>query len=192
MPKPQSKKTKARIEIQSLINKGYSANKIQIALKEKGLGVRRKRLLSEIRLIKTGKTGHKKDMIKYIPRKYRRKTVPVPVVRRNIIPLYRVSYIIQDVPVHSRPFQRNYIGFRLTAFHINRTVLDNNSTSLKNKLLKFASRYLGYNILDWEYYDVYIGIEYPTQISANIHLSGTFDCKVEKNGYEIHVESGRI
>ena len=54
-PKIISKKTKQYKMIKSLIDKGYSSNKIQNELRVYGLGLRRKTLLSEIRSIK-GKT----------------------------------------------------------------------------------------------------------------------------------------
>lgn len=53
------------------IKKGYSANKIQRELKNKGIGIRRKVLLKQIREIKM--KSPKVNPEKYIPRKYRRR-----------------------------------------------------------------------------------------------------------------------
>jgi hypothetical protein len=53
------------------IKKGYSANKIQRELKNKGIGIRRKVLLRQIREIKM--KSPKVNPEKYIPRKYRRR-----------------------------------------------------------------------------------------------------------------------
>jgi hypothetical protein len=53
------------------INKGYSANKIQRELKNKGIGIRRQVLLRQIREIKI--KSPKVNPEKYTPRKYRRK-----------------------------------------------------------------------------------------------------------------------
>lgn len=52
------------------IKKGYSANKIQIELKSKGIGIRRKVLLRQIREMKM--KSPKVNSEKYTPRKYRK------------------------------------------------------------------------------------------------------------------------
>jgi len=53
------------------IKKGYSANKIQRELKNKGIGIRRKVLLRQIREIKM--KSPKVNPEKYTPKKYRRR-----------------------------------------------------------------------------------------------------------------------
>jgi len=53
------------------IRRGYSANKIQRRMKDRGLGVRRKTLLKIVREMKL--KPKKADVKKYIPRKYRKK-----------------------------------------------------------------------------------------------------------------------
>ena len=52
-------------------SKGYSANKIQKKMKEKGLGIQRKKLLKIVREMKM--RPKKADAEKYTPKKYRKK-----------------------------------------------------------------------------------------------------------------------
>ena len=54
--------------IRSYIKKGYSANQIQVNLKNRHMGIRRKVLLAEVRKIK-GQPS-KAETGKYIPKKY--------------------------------------------------------------------------------------------------------------------------
>ena len=66
MPKPISKRQiKA---IRSYVKKGYSANQIQVKLKNQNMGIRRKVLLAEVRKVKGQKL--KAGTAKYIPKKY--------------------------------------------------------------------------------------------------------------------------
>jgi hypothetical protein len=66
LPKPISKRQiKA---IRSYVKKGYSANQIQVKLKNQHMGIRRKVLLAEVRKVKGQKL--KAGTVKYIPKKY--------------------------------------------------------------------------------------------------------------------------
>jgi hypothetical protein len=66
LPRPISKRQiKA---IRSYVKKGYSANQIQVKLKNQHIGIRRKVLLTKIRIIKHQKP--KAETVKYIPKKY--------------------------------------------------------------------------------------------------------------------------
>ena len=192
MPRPKTRKTKSLISIRNYIKRGLTANEIQRRLKKRKLGMRRKRILQEIRLIKKQKLTPEKAQ-KYIPKKYRKeKPIFPPPPKMEII--FRLSQIISDVPVHSKPFARNYLGFRLQAYHINKNVLSSKRIELKNMLLKLTSDYLGYDILDWEGYDVYIGVETPTAImTANRKMiNNRWIFKVEKQGIEKYSKSGYL
>ena len=56
--------------IRDYIKKGYSANQIQVNLKNRHMGIRRKVLLAEVRRVK-GQPS-KAETVKYIPKKYLR------------------------------------------------------------------------------------------------------------------------
>lgn len=68
MPKYITKQQKEAI--QGYAKKGYSANQIQVKLRERNMGLRRKILLTEVRRIKGQKP--KAETVKYIPKKYRK------------------------------------------------------------------------------------------------------------------------
>lgn len=191
MPQRKARRTLALEKIEQYYKKGYSANKIQKSLQKENLGMRRKSILAEIRLIKKQRLEPAKAQ-KHIPKKYRTTLVSKRISRPETV--YRVSFIIQDVPVHSKPFRRNYLGFRLTAFHVNPNVLINNERALKNTLIKLSSEYLGYDILDWENYTVYIGSESPVQINIPDvrYFNGKWVFRVEKEGRELYERSGYI
>jgi hypothetical protein len=56
--------------IRGYVKKGYSANQIQVSLKNRQLGIRRKVLLAEVRRVKG--QPPKAEAVKYIPKKYAR------------------------------------------------------------------------------------------------------------------------
>ena len=62
--------------IREYVEKGYRANRIQRELQHRGLGMRRKDLLAQIRGVKGVKK--KPESYKYTPRKYRRILIPRP------------------------------------------------------------------------------------------------------------------
>ena len=53
------------------VSRGYSANKIQKRMKDRGLGIRRKKLLKIVREMRL--RAKKAKVTKYIPKKYRKK-----------------------------------------------------------------------------------------------------------------------
>ena len=66
MPKHITKRQ--REAIRGYVSEGYSANRIQIKLREQHMGIRRKSLLTQIRKVKGQKP--KAETVKYIPKKY--------------------------------------------------------------------------------------------------------------------------
>ena len=196
MPRKLTKRTASFRQVEDLVKKGYSANKIQKELQNQKLGFRRQKLLLEIRLIKNLEhtlTIEKRQEMrqKYTPIKYRKEFGGGQYPKKEN-KLYRMSFIIQDVPVHSTPFRRNYLGFRLNVFHINPEYLKYHSRNFKDILLRETSNYLGYDICDWENFDCYIGTESPTQINANLTLSGKWVFSVERDGKELYSKNGNI
>jgi len=83
---------KTRWAIKAYVTQGYSANKIQKQLKKQGLGIQRKKLLSEVRKLKNQKP--KANPQKYTPKKYRRRVTPKarkPVYSGKHIAVYRYA-----------------------------------------------------------------------------------------------------
>jgi len=63
---------KVRVKVLSwYVSRGYSANKIQKRMKDRGLGIRRKKLLKIVREMRL--RAKKAKVTKYIPKKYRKK-----------------------------------------------------------------------------------------------------------------------
>jgi len=95
MPKTKRKakgmSPKTKQAIKAYVKQGYSANMIQKKLKSRGLGIRRKNLLSEVRKVKG--TKPKALPQKYIPKKYRRVTPRArrPVYSGKHIAVYRYA-----------------------------------------------------------------------------------------------------
>ena len=191
MPYPKTKRMIKTERIRELVKLGYSSTKIQKTLSSEKLGVRRKVLLTEIRNIKQQKEPTQTKRLRSIPKKFRGAgfgVSPVPTKEDNQI--YRYAVIINDVPVHSKPLKRNYLGFRLLGYYKDKKKLNSAIPRLKDLCLANASQYLGYNILDWSGFELYYGKEYPVQIithNANM-LDGRWTFKVEKEGREIGSE----
>lgn len=181
------RKRETRKALESYIKKGYSANKIQKLLQKRKLGIRRKVLLSEIRSIKKIQIKPEKR-IKHIPKKYKKKIFAPPV--RELVELYRVSYIIPSIPVHSRPFKRVYLGFRLNVFSDNKKRLLNEHERLRNLLIELTSQYLGANVKEWNNWTVSIGREYPNIVFVSRKINNTWIFAVEKEGSEQYSRSG--
>ena len=79
MPKTVAKRQEEAIR--SYVKKGYSANQIQIKLKNQHLGLRRIVLLAEVRKVKGQKL--KAETAKYIPKKYSQAPrVKAPPIKR--------------------------------------------------------------------------------------------------------------
>lgn len=196
MPAKITKRTASFREIEVLVSKGYSANKIQRELQKENLGFRRQKLLLEIRLMKNQEhklTPEKRQEWKerYTPKKYRKPEAGKIGIREKD-KIYRMNIVISDVPVHSTPLNRNYLGFRLTAFSYSSADLNSQYLQLKQILIRLTSEYLGYDILDWENYDCYVGKESPVMMNvSNAHsLNGTWLFKVERNGNGVYENNG--
>lgn len=195
--RPKEKKTKQLIAIKGYLKKGYSTTKIQKRLSKRKIGVRRKVLLREVRLIKGIKIS-KEKRLRAIPKKYRKPKVKVVkkwVDRVKVDVIFRVSYILQDIPVHSRPFQRNYLGFRLQAFSLDKEFLKQQHKNLKEILIKETNRYLGFNCMEnFNWNHIILNMESPTAISLHgaLRFHNTWIFRVESEGRELYSRDGRL
>lgn len=203
-PKRNTKVQKERFRnmmISYYAKKGMSANKIQEKLKAKGLGVRRKELLAKIRLKRTVRKT-RFDTSKNIPIKYRKQNKQKIFVTKYIDMysgsktkdkdnfMYRVSFAINDVPVHNK-----YTSFLLQAFSLNANELNNKIGDFKKLLIQLTNAYLGYNynaLETWNHYNHYVATEFPTQIIKDTSILGRWYFKVEKNSAEGYSKSGSI
>jgi len=193
--------------IEACISVGMPANKIQKFLQSQGLGVRRKKLLAEIRAIKTkgvyqrGET--RKERIKYIPKKYRKKYEKEQLRKEQkarvkwekkigkIRQIYRGSLIISSVPLHSIPFNRHYLGFRLNIFSYDKNEVYSAMRSMKKQFLKMV----GNKLKSFQYAsDQILGTENPKKINVTNpdNLNNRWFFAVEEKGSDIDSESGRI
>ena len=212
MPRKLSRKTRQQRTIKKFIRKGYSSRQIQKELRKQDLGLRRKTLLREIRVVKFSKTkivkgkkvtiwkkpkSYEERAKKGVPIKYRKK---VKVKRlKELDKIYRMSLIIRDIPLHSKPYARNYLGFRLNCFALTKEELINAKRGLKLRLEKETNKYTGalYSLRDiyenphWTHK---ISVEYPVQIlvsnASRFHRSWQF--RVEKEGREEYSKDGRF
>ena len=213
--RPKEKKTKQVTAIRWYVKRGYSAKKIQKKLQEKNLGLRRKTLLTQIRIMKGTSTktiiedGKRKKVSIYkrieprlpkksIPKKYRKKEeIKKKWIDRGLAEdmIFRTSIILQDIPVHSKPFKPNYLGFRLQAFSLNKEYLLNQYNSLKNILIKESNKYLTFKCFEnFNWNHKILGIErcalIPIRNARRFHNIWIF--RVEKEGIEIYSKDGRI
>jgi len=173
------------------VSRKYKANIIQKKLSERKLGLRRKTLLAEIRSIKKI-TITKEERIKYIPKKYRKRIEQIRL--KELDTIYRVSYIIRDIPVHSRPLKRNYLGFRLQAFSYDAEYLLQNHRHLKQLLVEETNKYLGFKVFENFNWNHRIGIEKPTHIMIinAKRFNNVWIFRVEQEGTEVYSKDGRI
>ena len=210
------KKTKQLKAIKWYVSRNFSSRQIQEGLKKRDLGLRRKNLLSQIRIIKgtTTKTiivkGEKKKISVYkkieirlpeksIPKKYRKKPkikiekwIDRGLMRDKI---FRTSIILQDVPVHSKPFKQNYLGFRLQAFSLDKEYLTQQYEYLKKILIRETTEYLQFKVFEnFNWNHKILGIEKCVLINVSnanrFHNIWIF--RVEKEGSEIYSKDGRI
>ena len=72
--------------VSKYVKEGYSANQIQVMLREKHMGMRRKVLLTEIRIIKHQKP--KAEPAKYIPKKYAQAPRVKALPRKRLRPFF--------------------------------------------------------------------------------------------------------
>jgi len=187
MPRILSKKTKQYRMIEEGISVGMSANKIQKFLRSQGLGVRRKKLLAEIRSIK-GITISKEKRKKSIPKKYRKKIIGGI---GKIGQIYRGSLIISSVPLHSTPFNRHYLGFRLNIFSYYKNDVYSAMRNMKKQFLKMV----GNKLKSFQYAsDQILGTENPKKINVTNpnNLNNRWFFAVEEKGSDIDSESGYI
>lgn len=188
MPKPRSKQTKRHEIIVNAVSVGMSGNKISKLLREQGLGVRNKKLYEEIRSVK-GETISKEKSKKSIPKKYRKKDKGSGFGKIGMI--YRGSLIISSVPLHSRPFDRHYLGFRLNIFSIDRNTVYRSLRDLRRMFIKKVGNY----VKSFQYaQDQVMGIENPTKITVNFpeRLNNKWFFAVEEKGRDILSEDGYI
>lgn len=193
--KPLSRKTRSLKAIKRYVKSGYSTNEIQRRLRQRDLGMRRKRILEEIRLLKKREIIPEKRQ-KYIPLKYRKKLVSAP--KAKIVKLYRACVVMNkagfpQVPITSRPFARNYLSFRVCGFHVDKGYLSAQTDRLRQILIRETEIYVGYKSSDW-WWEVELGYEYPTEISvsnANF-LNRRWIFRVEKEGRELQERSGYL
>lgn len=86
----QSKEQRRNRLIKSYAQKGYSANRIQKMLRQKGLGLRRKELLRRVREVK--KVKPRGTGAKYVPVKYRRPAERKAVQPAKAVAVYGLVY----------------------------------------------------------------------------------------------------
>lgn len=174
------------------VARGFSSRQIQKGLRKRNLGLRRKVLLHEIRLIKETRVSEEARK-RAVPRKYRKKPPVFPPPK--IDKIYRTSIILQDIPVHSRPMKRNYLGFRLQAFSLNKEYLIQQYRYLKEILMRETNKYLGFVAMEnFNWNHRVLGIEKCVLIlvsNAN-RLHNIWIFRVEKEGSEIYSRDGRI
>lgn len=177
------------------VNRGYGANEIQRRLKARGLGIRRKILLTEVRTLRK-ETITREKRIKHIPKKYRRKEVKprkkwIEKVKIEAKQIFRISLIIPSLPVHSRAFKRNYLGFRLNAFGFDKDYLFNQLSGLREILIKETGKYIG--SMPYAREQV-IRVEKPVLINVlnPNYLNGKWFFAVEKEGKEQYGTSGNL
>ena len=190
MGRKPTRKTKAFKALRWYASRGLSANEIQRRLQKRNLGIRRKRILEEVRIVKDVKV--KSGRYKYIRKKYRPKDY-IPVGKQKY--LFRCSLILNDVPVHSKPFKRNYLGFRINAFSTNEKKLRAVMGKLRELLIDLVEQYLGYPSSEWWFsHSTYIGYEYPRLIPVYNpeFLNGKWIFRIEREGREIRAKSGRL
>jgi len=176
--------------LRKLSQEGKSANYIQNELRQKNLGMRRKTLLLYIRANK--KTGVSEEKRKRsIPKKYRKKGQQY---LKDMAMIYRASYIIRDIPVHSRISAKNYLGFRLTVFSFDSEDLKKNHKHFKELLEKETSDYLGFKVFENFNWSHRISIEYPVLIAVNnaYRFNNIWIFRVENDGLEVYSKDGRF
>jgi len=175
--------------IEACISVGMSANKIQKFLQSQGLGVRRKKLLAEVRSIKG--LPEPKDREKYFPKKPPKAPKKWKKRALKVGQIYRGSLIISSVPLHSTPFNRHYIGFRLNIFSYNKNEVYSALGSMKEKFIKMVAK----KLKSYPYAaEQIMGTEKPTKINVTNpdNLNGRWFFAIEEKGGDIDSESGGI
>jgi len=191
-----SKRRKQLKIIRSSVLAGKTGKEILKELRSQKLGMRTQTLYDEIRSYKGLKPSDKK-----VKKKTKQQKLRVQDIDFDII--YRMSFIIRDVPLHSRVLARNYLGFRLTAFSYDKKYLEQNEKYLAGKLLELASKYCAtrYGLKDitenenWVRYRTkydMTNIENPVEVAFNEakRYNNRWIFRVEKDGVEQYNDEG--
>lgn len=188
MPKILSKKTKRFRIIKDSVDMGFSGNKIQKILQDTGYGMRRKKLYDEIRAIKKTPISKEKRE-RSIPKKYRKKRDGIGIGKVDSI--YRGSLIISSVPLHSTPFNRNYLGFRLNIFSFDKREVYSAMRRLRRMFIEMVGDYLRSFMYAQEQT---LGVENPTKIfiSNPEKYNDRWFFAVEEKGRDKYSKDGRI
>lgn len=192
MPRIPSKRTKTYRMIEEAVSVGMSGNKIQKFLQNQGMGIRRKKLYEEIRAIKKQTVSEEKRK-KSIPKKYR-KEERIRKWREKALKvgqIYRGSLIISSVPLHSIPFNRRYLGFRLNVFSYDKKAVYDALRDMKKQFI----RMVGDKLKSKPYADEQVlGTEKPTKVNVTNpdSLNGKWFFAVEEKGSDIDSEGGYI
>lgn len=105
--------------------------------------------------------------------------------------LYRNSWYVHGIPVHSTARNQRYYGFIIQGFSKNTEILDRNKEYLKKLLLTKAKNYL----ISSEYVKdiaVELGYENPIEISMNESLINMWMLQVEYNGKAVDSDGGKL
>lgn len=183
-----SKKTRTQRAIQDGLALGMSGNQIQKMLSNVGLGIQRKKLYEEIRSIK-GETITKEKREKSIPKKYRKQESKKSMKKYGEI--YRGSLIISSLPLHSTPFNRNYIGFRMNFFSIDKNEVKRAMNIYEKKFIEMVGDKVRSYMYGKESYET-MGIESVVKIAVSNpeNLNGKWFFAVESKGKDISSQEG--
>jgi len=179
--------------IEEGVSVGMSANKIQKFLQSQGLGIKRKKLLAEVRSIKG--LPEPKDREKYFPKKPPKAPKKWKKRALKVGQIYRGSLIISNVPLHSTPFNRHYLGFRLNIFSYDKNEVYSALRSMKEEFIKMVAKKLkSYPYADEKYNEQVLGTEKVIKINVTNpdNLNGRWLFAVEEKGSDIDSESGGI
>lgn len=104
--------------------------------------------------------------------------------------LYRNSWYIHGIPVHSTARNQNYFGFIIQGFSYNTNILNRNKEYLKNLLLIKAKRYL----ISAEYVrDISVELDYESPITISEQVrNNSWVLMVEHNGTVVDKDYGTL
>lgn len=192
MPRIPSRKTKIRRIMEDAHSVDMSGNATLKLLRELDLGIRRKTFYEEWRNI-IGKSEPSKEKREKSVRKKYRKEAPKKWKKKalKLGQIYRGSLIISSVPLHSSPFNRRYLGFRLNVFSYDKKEVYSALRNMKKQFIKMV----GDRLRSKPYADEQVlGTENPTKINVTNpdSLNGKWFFAVEEKGSDIDSESGYI
>lgn len=185
------KNRKRRSLIEASLSEGLSGNDIQKLLQSRKLGVQRKKLYEEIRSIQ-GTQLRKEKSEKSIPKKYRKKRGG-GLVKTTFGKIYRGSLILSSIPLHSTPFNRKYLGFRMNIFSFDKDEVKKALNSMKKQFLRMIGDDLKsyrYGAESWET----LGTEGVVLITVSNpdNLNGKWFYAKEEHGRDTGSKSGYI